>query len=335
MRSHATWNRLWLLDHLLDRPRVDRWFPRLRAKATERVARAIEPSPPLSPEDFSDAFAPVERRQGLSRDVFIRDYVRRDTPVILAGAASGWSAAQRWTFPFFIDTYGELPIQLINAAAGDDSGDRAGPRRPLGEVLTEAMGGSRVYPRFVPLHHLFPELRHDLDMPWLAAMRGPWLERLGLTLQLFLGGPGSTTALHSALSSNLFVQLQGRKRWLILSTDWGPALDVALNRSPYFFSDVDLERPDFERFPFLPHVRGWVADLEPGDVLYNPPFYWHQVRNLDLSVAVGFRYYDPVAMLRASRIMTALTFLASEPPVWKAAQLKGDFSKIFSGAWRG
>jgi len=289
---------------------------------------------PLSVSSFSGAFKPVERRSDLDRDGFIQQYVRRDTPVILSGAANGWEAAQRWTFPFFIDTYGDLPIQLINAAAGDDSSDRAGERRPLGEVLTEALAGSHIYPRFVPLLHLFPELRHDLDMDWLGAMRGPILERLGMTLQLFLGGPGSTTALHSALSSNLFVQLQGRKRWLILSTDWSPALDVALNRSPYFFSDVDLEKPDFERFPWLAHVRGWVADLEPGDVLYNPPFYWHQVRNIDLSVAVGFRYYDPVAMIRASAIQTALTFLASEPPVWRAAQLKGDFSKIFSGQYR-
>lgn len=326
--TRRAWERLWLLDHALGRRRVDRWWPRRRQEALDRVGAELRALPP-------GGFQPVERRPAPDRDTFIREIVRRDRPVILAGAAAGWPAAERWSFRFFIERYGDVPVQLINAAVGDDSGDRAGALRPLGPVLEEAVEGGGVYPRFVPLLYKFPELRHDLDMAWLSAMRGPRLERLGMTLQLFLGGPDSTTALHSALSSNLFIQLQGRKRWHIASTAWSPALDVALNRSPYFFSDADLESPDHQRFPWLDRVRGWVAELEPGDVLYNPPFFWHQVRNQGRSVGVGFRYYDPAAMLRASAVQTALTALAVEPPVWRAAQLKGDFSRIFAGTWRG
>ncbi len=54
---------------------------------------------------------------------------------------------------------------------------------------------------------------------------------------------------------------------------------------------ASLENPDFERFPRLRAAMGnaLYADLEPGDALYIPYFWWHHVQSLsDFNILVNF-----------------------------------------------
>jgi hypothetical protein len=46
---------------------------------------------------------------------------------------------------------------------------------------------------------------------------------------------------------------------------------------------TDIDSPDFERFPGLREAleAAEVAELEPGDALYYPAMWWHQVNALD------------------------------------------------------
>jgi hypothetical protein len=322
--TRYAWNALWLMDHVVGREATDRVLPGVRGRVERRIGEQLAVC--------TGRTVALERRADLDRDTFLREYVATDTPVVLAGAARDWRATRTWDFPFFIREHGELPVQLMNAALGEEARERGGELRPLGGILEDALAGSPVYPRFVPLLITNPELLDDLDRDWLFSLRGP--TGAGLGLQLFIGGPGTSTALHCAIGSNLFVQVHGRKRWHLASTAWSAALRVELERSPYFFSHLDLEHPDPERFPWARHATVWTTELDAGDVMYVPPFFWHQVRNPTRSIGVGFRWYDPLAMLRSSATLTALTLMASNPDIVTAARLKGDFSKIFAGRWR-
>ena len=46
---------------------------------------------------------------------------------------------------------------------------------------------------------------------------------------------------------------------------------------------ASLEEPDFERYPKLAEALKYaqVADMEPGDALYVPKYWWHHVQSLD------------------------------------------------------
>ena len=66
--------------------------------------------------------------------------------------------------------------------------------------------------------------------------------------------------------------------------------------------------------------------LEAGDILYNPPFYWHYVRNPTASIGVGVRFYDVPRILGASTTQGLLTLMASNPPVWVGRRLRFDFA---------
>ena len=75
-------------------------------------------------------------------------------------------------------------------------------------------------------------------------------------------------------------------------------------------------------------VRGWTIVLEPGDILYNPPFYWHQVRSLDLNIGIGFRWYSIPSMLKSSITQTILTLTASNPSVRQAKKMEGRYAEM-------
>ena len=92
---------------------------------------------------------------------------------------------------------------------------------------------------------------------------------------------------------------------------------------------MDPEAPDLGRFPLWPYVRGYRVTLEAGDVLYNPPFYWHYVHNPTDSLGVGVRFYDVPSMLRVAPTQALLTVLATNPPAWTGRRLRFDFTKVF------
>ncbi len=52
---------------------------------------------------------------------------------------------------------------------------------------------------------------------------------------------------------------------------------------------VELENPDYARFPKLRDLRGFETVVGPGDILYIPNCWWHQVETLaENTVSITF-----------------------------------------------
>ena len=131
-----------------------------------------------------------------------------------------------------------------------------------------------------------------------------------------MGGAGTATGLHSSIAPNLFYQITGRKRWYIYPAWTAPFFAPEVRCSPYFYSEVNVD--DTEAWPHAARVPGWVAELEPGDVLYVPAFAWHQVHNHSASIAVGYRWASVPMGWRTSPIQTFLVATCSNPSLRQA-----------------
>lgn len=59
------------------------------------------------------------------------------------------------------------------------------------------------------------------------------------------------------------------------------------------FSRVDIEQPDFTRYPKFKNAKPMEFTLEPGEMLYLPPFWWHQVESLEPAISVSFWWALP------------------------------------------
>lgn len=302
-RDRHQFNMFWLLDHVLGTERVDRVLGSARQQLDARVRAGARGGRVREVEKIADPGAKA----------FRRDYLSRALPVVLEGAARDWRCCKKWSPAFFQEHYGSReqvliahsPLEIHRKKLVHDDIERTS----MSDVISQMGSGQKSYANFNPILHYVPELRDDLDLDWLFSHR----HRLGVETiyQLFMGGPGTGTGLHSALSCNLFVQIYGEKRWVFYSPELNPALDIAISREPCFHSRIDAfsaEGAQLDRYEVI---------LEPGDVLYNPPFFWHQTENLGDAIGVSFKWSYLPSSIRSSGMQSLLTFLSTNPPIWK------------------
>ena len=53
--------------------------------------------------------------------------------------------------------------------------------------------------------------------------------------------------------------------------------------------DIDFANPDFSKWPALKNAKGWVCNLNHGEVLYMPDGYWHYMRYLTPGFSMSLR----------------------------------------------
>lgn len=118
---------------------------------------------------------------------------------------------------------------------------------------------------------------------------------------LFLAGRGSHSGLHvDFLQTHFWMGLcQGRKRWRLVPRDQLPLLypRYLTDLNPTFPFDLDalgeelLSRPHGP-FRGLGQVAVHEIILEPGDIIFVPRGWPHQVENLETSVALSANFID-------------------------------------------
>lgn len=313
----------WVMEHVIGDRLTTALAGGVRRRVDQRLVDSLrEPG----------ALLPMPEVTSPDPAVFVREHVAAGVPCVMRGAAADWPCARKWTPGWFGERFEHEPIRLLHMAPDDvGKGRYDAVETTLGHAMAHLEEGNRSYCRFLPTIMEYPELQGDLDMAWLKARRGP-LSPPG-NVHLFIGGAGTETGTHTAVPANLFVQIHGTKRWKIFSPDWAPILRPPMERAMYFTSEFDPDNPDYERFPAARGLRGYEVELQPGDVMYIPPFWWHKVANPTVSIGIGFRWFPPHRCLQASPTMWLLTYLSINPPLWVGLQQKLDFTKIFTTRW--
>ncbi len=126
---------------------------------------------------------------------------------------------------------------------------------------------------------------------WLPLLDPPVAPRIWV-------GNRITVQAHFDLSENLACCVAGRRRFTLFPPEQTPNLypgpfELTLAGPPV--SMVRLDAPDLERHPNFEIARRHAlrAELEPGDVLYLPYFWWHHVEALeDFNVLVNYWWND-------------------------------------------
>jgi hypothetical protein len=304
LSARLAWWGSFALEHLTAPGGAAARFLQERRRALlEAAARTPPRGEPSRRRVDEGALAPAE---------FRRRYMGGLRPFLFRGAAKGWRCAREWSVESFAARFGADRVPLVE----DDDFRRGavgqGATLALSEFAARVAAGGAEYVRCAPLEAAHPELRGDLDLDWLEAYCGP--ERSG-PLQFFMGGKGTRTPLHSEFCGNVMIQVQGSKRWLLYPPDTLLYLDPAARRMPYFYSDADPYAPEGAP-PLFARADRWEATVEAGDVLWVPPFWWHDVTNLT-PASIGVRCDTSSAWqaLRASPLLLAMKRFARAPDV--------------------
>ena len=119
-------------------------------------------------------------------------------------------------------------------------------------------------------------------------------------------GSAITTPTHLDEWNNIGCVVSGRRRFTLFPPEQvvnlyiGP-LDFAPTGAP--MSLVQLHEPDFERFPRFHQAlaSALTAVLEPGDAIFIPPLWWHNVESLErFNVLVNYWWHAAAGTITAT-----------------------------------
>lgn len=104
---------------------------------------------------------------------------------------------------------------------------------------------------------------------------------------------------HNDNDHNIACVVAGRRRFTIFPPNQAGNLYIGpLEHTPSgrAISLASLEEPDFDKFPRLREAiaHAQIADMEPGDALYLPRYWWHHVQSLDrFNVLINYWWGTP------------------------------------------
>jgi hypothetical protein len=126
--------------------------------------------------------------------------------------------------------------------------------------------------QMLPLASHLPDFVHQNPMSLLPQI-GP---------RLWLGGR-VRTQIHHDRDHNLACVIAGRRRFVLFPPEQVVNLYIGPIDNPPPLSIVDLEAPDFSRFPrfAMALATAQMAELGPGDALFMPRHWWHHVTSRD------------------------------------------------------
>lgn len=244
-----------------------------------------------------DSPVPVVDASSISKQEFMEQYHKPQKPVVLRGLWKQYPAYEKWTMAFFKQTMGDLTVDLFSSSKADPSETIKVPHARMKfseylDLIEKEPTDLRLF--LFPVFKYKPELLKDFGYPEITKgyIKLPFM---------FFGPKNSITRIHQDIDmSNVFLtQFNGRKRVVLFAPDQSKLL----YRLPFnVHTTVDIDHPDYEKYPGLKYVKGATAILEYGDTLFMPSGYWHHIEYLEGGFGLSVRTVAPTLALKAKGV---------------------------------
>lgn len=257
------------------------------------------------------ALKPVESTEGIYASELPDWVMERDQPLVMRGLISDWPA-----IPSGVGDYDQLERMLSQFWNDKPVTAYVAPAPANGRFsYNEAFNGFNFRPGSAALSDILARLREQntLDEAQAASIYvgstpvDGWLpgfqEANALDLKrkslvnFWLGNRTNVSA-HFDFPSNIACVVYGVRRFTLFPIEQVENLYVGpLDRTPSGqpISLVDFDNPDFERFPRFKEAleAAQTAELQPGDAIFIPSMWWHQVNALsDCNLLVNYWWLD-------------------------------------------
>jgi hypothetical protein len=214
---------------------------------------------------------PISRVENISSGDFRRLYMEPNLPVIIKNMATSWPAFAKWTPEYFARNFGSTPVKVYNASFAQPgmsymSNVKTVPFKEYLDLMTTTAMDLRMFAFNVSWR--LPALKEDILFP--EVMQG-FSKKF---IFMFFGCKGSITPMHydPDLRYLLHTVFHGKKRVVMFANEESRNLyKHPFNSRSY----VDVDHPDFDKFPRLTNVTGYQETLQPGETLFIPSGYWH------------------------------------------------------------
>lgn len=251
-----------------------RWFPEI-FEATKQQLRLGE----------------VARHRTLLISDFLREYARTSTPVILTQTVAE-AVLNKEALLHKLGS--ELKDYPVNVRFGDMADVKQYlDRRTATLTMREFLDGyflpqQAAMMGYVGSSEIGEDFLRVLDIPFPPYYSASYFNKP----RLWFGKKDTATPLHKDIPDNFALNCFGVKRWVIYPPRDYPFLYMT-NPTPeaypdYGVSAVTLRNPDLALFPSFSQAMGIEFLLHPGEMLYLPAGWSHQVENEEDSLMINF-----------------------------------------------
>ena len=306
-----------LLFEGLNRRLIQPWLWRIGE--WQKVKNPPQQLPRIRPEDISPTAIEQMFKNG-------------PIPIVFEGLAAQSEAVERWSAAYFKEHYGDFQVCV-------DTPENPGEMASIAEIVDEihsGLDGTRYVSNVSDIFIEHPELEAQLPLHLFKERLGS-MGKLG-GIQLFLGGRATYTIYHCAHAVNLFFNIAGEKEWFFVHPQCSPWMYGEMHYNGiYARSPVDHRKTPEEQsqtYPLYSQVPVYKAHLRPGDVLINPPWWWHAVHNLTPETIGCATRWIGIPELRAPNpLYTLISSLSPHNPLKKKVMkdlLEGKVKRIMT-----
>ncbi len=218
----------------------------------------------------------IPRVKNISKEDFIKHYFKPQKPVVIERCIEDWPAYSKWNLEYMKSIAGNKTVPLYDDRPVDykDGFNEPHATMKMGEYVDLLKREPTKYRIFLwNILKEVPRLQKDFSFPdfGLRLMKG--------LPMLFFGGKDSHTFMHYDIDlANIFhFHFEGKKQCILFDQKQSKHL-YKIPHSLIVREDIDFSNPDFEKWPALKQARGWVCELNHGEVLYMPEGYWHYMK---------------------------------------------------------
>jgi hypothetical protein len=282
--------------------------------------------------------APIPEIDRPSVEQFQRDIYFRAQPVVMRGIARDWEPvriaieAPEALAAWLKQIVGPREVQIMAGKSADDptffyDDDLIDVNFVRGamhfdkfidSVMRPPSGDPEksLYLQGTEAANLSTNLRDALRLPYAPATCEPsvWM------------GNKTTAQTHFDLSQNIALVISGRRRFTLFPPEqvanlYMSPVETAPCGTP--ISMVRLDSPDFSKHPRFEQAMAHAvnADLEPGDAIFIPYMWWHQVQAtgaLNMLVNYWWNEYDDFGSPMFAMLHSVLT-MRDMPPAMRSA----------------
>jgi hypothetical protein len=240
--------------------------------------------------ELSPRYAEVEKRANVPLDEFFEKYVVGSRPLVLTDVARDWPALGRWSPQDLRERFGHLQVEIQAERSADPHYEvnKLNHKRSvrLADFVDQVLAGGATNDYYLTANNELlsqPAFAPILaDIGTLPAFCDP--AQLAQRASFWFGPAGTVTPLHHDTLMLCHTQIVGRKRWRFIS----PLQTPLLYNHFEVYSPVDIDRPDLSRYPLFEQATVLDVVVEPGETVFLPLGWWHQVTALDVSLSFSF-----------------------------------------------
>ena len=229
----------------------------------------------------------VPRVETITKEDFIHNYFKPQKPVVIERAIEDWPAFSKWDLDYMKEVAGNITVPLYDDRPVDYKDGFNEPHAEMKmsdyvDLLKREPTKLRIF--LWNILKEMPQLQKDFSFPdlGLRLMKG--------LPMLFFGGRDSHTFMHYDIDlANIFhFHFEGKKKCILFDQKQNNHL-YKIPHSLIVREDIDFTDPDLEKWPALRNAKGYVTDLEHGNLLYMPEGFWHYMRYLTPGFSMSLR----------------------------------------------